>query len=463
MTDGLALEGGSPSVPHELIAHDWERYRKAGDEEIDAVTAVLRSGHLSIAAGAGMPQADALEEEFARWVGTDHCLAVNTGTASLHCAVAGVGVEAGDQVIVPAYTFIASAMVVLQHNAVPVFVDTEPQTYLIDPDRIEEKITARTKAIMVVHLHGLPADMDRVNRIAKRHGLKVIEDSAQAYGARYRDRKTGALGDAAGFAMTTTKHLMTGEGGLLTTASPEIHERASMTRLFGEPGNMKDTNRAYLSERIGWNYKMPEMISALARVRLRHLDAYVSGLQRNAEYLTQRLRHIDGLACPLVPEGRTHSYYIYTVQVDPARLNLDMEPGKLKAAVMKALTAENVDVMSWQSVPVPAQPLFQNKVAYGNGSPWNQPGADVCYDLDDYPNAFAAIDSSFGVRRLVPPNGVELMDRYAEAFQKVFDRIERVVELYDETERYLPLAERKARLSQSISQPISQPQGAATR
>ena len=155
MTDALALQGGRPSVPVELIAHDWERYRKAGDDEVDAVTAVLRSGHLSIAAGAGMPQADALEEEFARWVGTDHCLAVNTGTASLHCAVAGVGVEAGDQVIVPAYTFIASAMVVLQHNAVPVFVDTDPQTYLIDPDRIEEKITDRTRAIMVVHLHGL--------------------------------------------------------------------------------------------------------------------------------------------------------------------------------------------------------------------------------------------------------------------------------------------------------------------
>jgi len=149
-----------------------------------------------------------------------------------------------------------------------------------------------------------------------------------------------------------------------------------------------------------------------------------------------------------VPEGRTHSYYIYTVQVDPARLNLDVEPGKLKAAVMKALAAENVDVMSWQSVPVPAQPLFQHKVAYGNGSPWNQPGADVCYDLDDYPNAFAGIDSSFGVRRLVPPNGVELMDRYAEAFRKVFDQIDRVVALYDETERYVPLAERKARLAQ---------------
>ncbi len=167
----------------------------------------------------------------------------------------------------------------------------------------EEKITDRTRAIMVVHLHGLPADMERIDRIARRHGLKVIEDAAQAYGARYRGRKTGALGDAAGFAMTTTKHLMTGEGGLLTTDNPEIHERAAMTRLFGEPASMKDPTRAYLSERIGWNYKMPEVISALARVRLRHLDAYVSGLQGNAEYLTERLGDIDGLRARWCPRA----------------------------------------------------------------------------------------------------------------------------------------------------------------
>ena len=451
MTERLALEGGRPSVPEHLMAHDWERYRKASDEEIEAVAAVLRSGHLSIAGSVGMPQADALEAQFAEWVGADHCIAVNSGTAALHCAVAGVGVEAGDQVIVPAYTFIASAMVVLHHNAIPVFVDTDPQTHLIDPDKIEEKITERTRAIMVVHLLGLPADMDRINRIASRHDLKVIEDSAQAYGALYHGKRTGNLGDAAGFAMTTTKQLMTGEGGLLTTNSRDVYDRASMTRLFGEPGSMKDKNRAYMSERIGWNYKMPEVVSALARVRLRQLDGYVGGTQKNAEYLTQRLQSIQGLTCPQVPKDRTHTYYIYTVQVDPVKLNVEVEAGELKDAVMNALAAENVDVMSWQSVPVPAQPMFQNKHAYGNGSPWNCPGGDVSYDLNQYPNAFASLESSFGVRRIVPPNGFELMDRYADAFAKVFGQIERVIEIFNQTQTYLPLEQRKDRLSPNHS------------
>ena len=256
MSDKLAIEGGTPGVPEKLLSHDWERYRKATDEEIQAVTEVLKSGHLSIAMPRGMPQTDALEKEFAEWNGSKYCLAVHSGTAALHCAVAGVGLQAGDEVIVSAYTFVASAMAVLHHNAIPVFVDIDPKTYLLDPARIEEKLSQRTKAIMVVHIHGLPGDMKEINDIAKQHNLKVVEDAAQAYGSTYGGRKTGTLGDAAGFAMTTTKQLMTGEGGLLTTDSREIFERAAMMRLFGEPGSaLNSQDRKYMSETIGWNYK----------------------------------------------------------------------------------------------------------------------------------------------------------------------------------------------------------------
>jgi len=447
----LALEGGRPTVPQHLIEHDWERYRKATREEIDAVTAVLESGHLSIAMPKGMPQADAMEREFAEWTGAEHCLVVNSGTAALHCAVAGVGVEAGDQVIVPAYTFVASAMAVLHHNAIPVFVDTDPETLLVDPAKIEAEITERTKAIMVVHMLGLPADMDEVNDIARRHGLAVIEDSAQCYGALYKGKKTGTLGDAAGFAMTTTKHLMTGEGGLMTTGDPEVYERAAMTRLFGEAGDMKAKDRKYMSEKIGWNYKLPEVISTLARVRLRHLDGYVAGCQRNSAHFTGRLQGIDGVAPQRVPADRTHAYYHYSVRVDPVALGLDVEAGLLRDAVMKALAAESVDVTMWQKVPVPAQTMFQNKVAYGNGSPWDLAGGDVSYDVYDYPNTFAALDDSFVVRRTAPPNGPELMDRYADAFEKVFGQIDRVVAMFEDTEEYVPLEVRKAQLAEGSS------------
>ena len=448
MPDTLALEGGKPSVPQDLIAHDWERYRKATDEEVETVAAVLRSGHLSIALPIGMPQSDALGAEFAAWVGVRHGLVVNSGTAALHCAVAGVGVEAGDEVIVPADTFIASAMAVLHHNAIPVFVDVDPDTALIDPALIEAKITPHTRVIMVVHLHGLPADMDPIRAIARRHNLKVIEDSAQTYGGLYKGKKTGALGDAAGFAMTTTKQLMTGEGGLLTTDSDEVYERASMTRLFGEPGSsMTAAKRAYMSERIGWNYKLPETVAALGRLRLKSVQGYVDGCRRNAAYLAQKLEAIPGIKTPVVPTDRTHTYYHFSLQVEAAVLGLDIEAGRLRNGVMKALAAENLDVMQWQSVPVPAQPLFQNRLAYGKGSPWNTHAGEVSYDIEDYPNAFAVLERSFVVRRLVPPNGFEVMDCYARAIQKVYSQIERVVELYDQTDDYVPLEERKAGLA----------------
>ena len=447
MTDKLALDGGTPVVPKELMAEDWERYRKANDEEVETVSKVLRSGHLSIALPVGMPQADALEEEFAKWVGAKHCLVVNSGTAALHCAVAGVGVRAGDQVILPADTFVASAMAILHHNAIPVFVDVDPHTHLIDPAAIEAAVTEHTKAIMVVQLFGQSCDMDAINAIAARHKLKVIEDCAQAYGTKSKGRKAGTIGDAAGFAMTTTKQLMVGEGGLVTTNHREVFEQASMIRLFGESGDMKAPDRAYMSEQIGWNYKLPEVNSALARVRLRHLDDYIGGCVANAEYLGSKLRKIKGVLPPSVPDGHYHTYYIYSVELDPAALGLDMEPARLRNAVMKALAAENVDVMRWQKVPVPSQPMFQNKIAYGNGSPWNCPAGDVSYDVEQYPNAFACLENSFAIRRIVPPNGTELRDRNAEAFEKVFDQLDRVIDLYDQTETYVPLAQRKAKLA----------------
>ena len=439
----LALEGSPPAVSPDLLSHDWERYRKATDEEVEAVSQVLRSGHLSIAMPVGMPQADALEEEFAQWLGANHCLAVNSGTAALHCAVAGVGVEAGDQVIVPAVTFVASAMAVLHHNAIPVFADVDPLTHLIDPASVEAQITDKTKAIMVVHLYGLAANMEEILALAERSDLRVIEDCAQAYGTEYRGRKVGTLGDAGGFAMTTTKQLMVGEGGLFTTNDPEVHERAAMIRLFGERGtDMKSSDREYMSRIVGWNYKLPEVNSALARKRLRRLDQLLLGYQRNARYLTEKLKELKGLILPPEPTDGTHTYYHYMVHVDPVPLGLPVEPGRLRNAVVRALKAENVDAMLWQKVPVPAQPLFQQKTGYGKGSPWSSPGGEVSYDLNQYPQSFECLEKAFALRRLIPPNDTPLLDAYAQAFEKVFTQLDRVLALHDEAEQYQPLAAR---------------------
>jgi len=247
--------------------------------------------------------------------------------------------------------------------------------------------------------------MDEINAIAKNHGLKVIEDAAQAYGPKYKGKRTGNLADAAGFAMTTTKHLMTGEGGLFTTNDEEIYKRASMTRLFGEFCDMHVTDRAYMSDGIGWNYKMPEVISALARVKLRHLDQFVGDLWKNGEYLTSQLAEIPGVRPPVVPPDRTHSYYHYPIQVVPEALGLDIPVEKLRDAVVYALVAEGVRAFLWQKVPVPAQPVFRNKAAYGKGCPWNCPhtAAKVDYNGWDYPNTVKVLRNHFVIRGCFRP------------------------------------------------------------
>ena len=206
MGQRLAIEGGPKTVPHGL-EKPWPIITQ---NDIDAVVKVLKRGILW---GPMAPEAEALQKEWAEYVDTKYCLVVNSGTAAIHACVAGVGVEAGDEVIIPAFTFGATAQAVLCQNGIPVFVDIDPKTLNIDPNKIEEKITDKTKAIIVVHIHGLPCDMDETNKIAKKHNLAVIEDAAHAHGSTYKGRKAGNLGDMGAFSLNGTKHLPAGEGG----------------------------------------------------------------------------------------------------------------------------------------------------------------------------------------------------------------------------------------------------------
>ena len=450
MTEKLAIDGGKPAVPENLVAHNWERFRKSTPEEIAAVVEVLKSGHLSIAMGKGMPNAEALEKEFAEYIGTKYALAVNSGTASLHCAVAGVGIEPGDEVIVPAYTFIASAMAVLHQNAIPVFADVHPDTFVIDPTDVERKISSRTKGIMAVQMYGLPCDMDQIGAIAKKHNLKVVEDAAQAIGATYNGKKAGSLGDAAGFSFCTTKQLMAGEGGIMTTNDRETYEKAGMLRLFGERCDMNAPDRAYISEGVGWNYKMAETISALARVKLSHIDDYIGITQKNAAHLSTLLADIEGLQSAVVPADRTHACYMYPVRVRPESIGLDVPVEKFRNAILQALVAENVRVSLWQNVPVPAQTIFQRKAGYGKGCPWNcKSWQDVSYDPFAYPNTIRMLQDHFVVWGLIPPSTSELMDYYSQAFHKVFANCAKLVEIYDRTETYQPLEQRLDELTKA--------------
>src|SRR5581483_11509939 len=226
-TEPLAVAGGAPVISE----HEHRRWPEILPEDREAVLRVLDRG---ILCGANSPEIVGLEDDWSRYLGVDYCIALNSGTAALHCACAAVGLLPGDEVIVPAFTFVATAMAVAHQGATPVFCDVDLGSYNIDPAKLEERITERTRAIMPVHLHGLPADMDEIAAIADRHGLAVIEDAAQAHGAVYRGRKVGTLGDCAGFSLNATKNLSGGEGGLFVTQDAAAFEAARRLSVFGE-------------------------------------------------------------------------------------------------------------------------------------------------------------------------------------------------------------------------------------
>lgn len=271
-----------------------------GDEERAAVDRVLRSG--MIAQG---PEVAAFEEEFAALVGGRLCVAVNSGTSALHLGLLAAGVGPGDEVIVPSFTFAATANSVALTGATPVFADIEPHHFCLDPRAVEAAITKRTAAIMPVHLYGHPAAMTELMMIAERHGLAVIEDSAQAHGASLHGTPVGAFGTVAMFSFYPTKNMTTGEGGMIVTADPEVARKARLLRNQG-------MERRYENELVGFNTRMTDINAAIGRVQLGKLPTWTEARQRNAKILDEGLH---GVVVPAVAEGAEHVYHQYTIRV----------------------------------------------------------------------------------------------------------------------------------------------------
>lgn len=423
-TQKLALAGGPKAVPVE----EHRRWPDITDEDKAAVLSVLER---AVVCGPNAPEISALEREWREYVGVEHALALNSGTAALHCCCAAVGVEPGDEVIVPAFTFIATAMAVVHQGGVPVFCDIDPRTYNLDPAQIEERITERTKAIMPVHLHGLPADMDAIAAIAKRHGIAVIEDAAQAHGALYKGKKTGTLGDCAGFSLNATKNLSGGEGGMFVTNDPAAYRAARRLSTFGEdvPPLEPGEYRGYWSHAVGWNYRNQELSSAFARSQLRRLDDYNALGQACAAVLSEGLATIPALDPPIVPEDCTHVYHKYRVRLNPRELEWDGAATELRDRVVGALGAEGAEAAIWQVHPLPAYPAFRGALR-----PWHksQDGAELRdWDPAEYPESVRLLDESFILGSETAPlfiQEVALMERYVDAVRKVFDNLEAVLE-----------------------------------
>jgi len=276
-----------------------------GEEEKKAVSEVLDSG--MIACG---PKTEEFEKKFAKYVGCKYAIATTSGTTALHLGLLSLGISKGDEVIVPSFSFIASANSILFCNAKPVFCDVNQKTFNIEVNKIENLITGKTKAIMPVHLYGQPADMRLITDIAEDYSLKIIGDACQAHGAKYNSKMIGSFGDVECFSFYPTKNMTTGEGGMITTNSEELAKKAYSIRNHG-----REKNRwGYEHSRLGYNYRMTDIAAAIGIEQLKKLPKFNEKRRENAKYLNENLSEIKEIAIPIVLKNAEHVYHLYTIR-----------------------------------------------------------------------------------------------------------------------------------------------------
>lgn len=346
--------------------HRWPVSDRAEEE---ALLRVLRSGKWwRFAFGQGVELAEPDDEtagetvkfqkEFAEAHGCKYGIAAANGTGTLEMGLRAMNLNVGDEIIVPAYTYIASATCVLQNNLVPIFVDIDPDTYNLDPARVEKAITDRTRAIMVVHFGGQPVDMDAFMEISERRGIPIIEDAAHAHGCEWRGKRAGSFGLFSSFSFQASKNMTCGEGGILCTNDSDFAEACDSLLWAGR----KVGRPWYEFHRLGWNYRITEFQSAILRCQFRRLDEQNRARMKNASYLSNRLSKIKGIR-PLVRDSRAtiHGYHIYMFRYDEETTGLKREQ------FIRALEAEGIPAFSGYTFPLYKNPMFLNK-EFINGS-----------------------------------------------------------------------------------------------
>src|SRR5437660_6960589 len=320
--------------------------------EIDEVVDTLRSGWLTTG-----PKTKRFEREFAECVGTPHALAVNSATAAMHLALDAIGLKAGDELIVPVYTFAATAEVVIYFGAHPVFVDVDPITCNLDPAHLEPVITSRTRAIMVVHIAGLPAEMDAIQAIAQAHHLPVSEDAAHAFPARYKGRVIGSIGDLTAFSFYATKTLTTGEGGMLTTANPAYAERAAIMTLHGisrDAWKRYSAGGSWYYEIIqaGYKYNMTDLTSAIGLHQLARREWLLERRRAIAQRYNEAFSQLAGVAIPPNLDHVEHSWHLYLLRLHLEQLTID------RATFIQLLAQEQIGT-SVHFIPLHLHPFYR--------------------------------------------------------------------------------------------------------
>ena len=421
VTGELAALGGEAMIPREARRTPFPVITK---EDVFGLLLAQRQAPEKVVAD--------FAESYRAYVGAAHALPTASGTASLHLALVGAGVRPGDEVIVPAFTFIATAQAVVAAHAVPVFVDIDPDTYCMDPRAAAAAVTGRTRAVMPVHVHGLPADVPALRALCERHGLALVEDASHAHSARIGDAVAGSLGDAAGQSLMADKNFpLGGEGGIAFFATAEAHRRAV----------------DYL-ERHGIDYGMSWIAAAFGASQLRRLPHYDAIRARNATLLAEALDTTGLFRPPHVPDGHVHAYNMYRVTLVPEAVGLDDLPAHaVKEAVHELLVAEGVPAREWQNTPIPCHLPFRHRAGFGNGYPFTlNPEAVTDHRPEDFPVTLRMLETTLVLcRELRSPVEYERVRRYADAFRKVARRPDAIRKLVADRDYRRPY-EKAARL-----------------
>ncbi|TXT59799.1 MAG: putative aminotransferase, DegT family [Promethearchaeota archaeon] len=331
------------------------------EEEFEEVKKVMESQMLTLLAG---NYVELFEQEFAEYMGVKHAIGVNSGTAALHISIAALDIGPGDEVIIPPFTFIATASSILQNNAIPIFADIDDKNYTLDPESVKQKISDRTKAIIPVHLAGISAPMKELLETAEDNNIAVIEDACQSHGAKYKGKKVGSLGDLGTFSFYPSKNITTGEGGMITTNDDDLADQCRLIRHHGEPS-------WYVYNRLGWNYRMTEIQGAIGRIQLKKLDEFIKIRNENAAYLTKAVDKMDGINSPHVPEYCEPAFNYWIGRIQPEKIGLTKPQFLEKFPSSKVLYPK----------PLYNTRLFREKVAYPKGCPWTCPfyGKEIDY------------------------------------------------------------------------------------
>jgi len=416
----LALLGGRP-----VRRKPFPKYPVLGKEVEKAVLQVIRSGNLSTFSASpsgilGGKNIQKFEKVFAEYHRVKHSIAVNSATAGLHCALAAIGCGPGDEVITTPYTFTSTATSILMHNSIPIFCDINNKTFCLNPDLLEKLITKKTKAILPVHLLGHPAEMNKIMKIARRYKLFVIEDCAQAPGARINGEVVGTIGHLGVFSFQETKNISIGEGGMIITNDDKVAERCRMLRNHGEV-IVEGKKRGYLSNIIGWNYRMTEVEAAIGIEQFKKFDVFQSKRKKLFHYLIDNLSGIPGLSPPYIAPNVEHSYHVFGMRFNEKIVGIS------RNLFVEAVKAEGIPCGIGYPRPLYENPIFKERIAYGmNGCPFTCPyyGKQIAYTNGDCPvTEELCYHSAVWLYVVRPPATIKNMQDIVEAIKKVFSSI----------------------------------------